>query len=249
MSNCSDALWLNVSPALKGFDRPLFRYLTNYGSIAQWEYVQAEDEPMSFEIALTLLHDDLKHNDRPIHLLGHSTSGLLGLLYARRHPERVRSLTVLSVGVYPAVDWQAHYYAQLQFLPCPRSMLLTQTVYNLFGYQSRPIARELVQILEQDLNSSLSPHTLYRRVSLAPGTISPPLLVCGGQNDIVIDPNQLQGWRDWLKPSDRLWQCPSGHYFFHYSQPRQVGRQIFDFWKSCSCRPLAERPEPIGIDY
>jgi pimeloyl-ACP methyl ester carboxylesterase len=230
MSQLPDALWLNVSPALKGFDRPLLKHLSEHTSIAQWEYCQTSDEPMSLEVALALLHDYLKQQSRPLHLLGHSTSGLLAWLYARRYPERVRSLTLLSVGVHPAVDWQAHYYAQLQLLPCLRETLLNQTVYALFGHQSRPVKRELVQVLERDLRTSLSPHTLYQRISFFPGGAPVPLLVCGGQDDIVVDPNLFQGWQSWLKEGDRLWKCHAGRYFFHYFHPQQVSEQVADFW-------------------
>ncbi len=231
MSPLPDALWLNVSPALQEFNRPLLKYLSQHITIAEWEYCQTPDEPLSLEVATVLLHDYLKHRDRPIHILGHSTSGLLGLLYARRHPEKVRSLTLLSVGVHPAVDWQAHYYTQLERLPCSRETLLTQMVYHLFGHQSRPIVGEMLRILERDLISSLSPHTLYRRISFFPGGVNVPLLVCGSQNDTIIDANLLQGWQPWLKECDRIWECPKGRYFFHYFHPRQVREQITDFWR------------------
>lgn len=249
MSQSPDALWLNVSPAFKRFDRPLLKSLSQHLAIAQWEYSQTQDEPMSFEIALTLLHDYLKHHDRPIHLIGHSTSGLLGLLYARRHPERVRSLTLLSVGVYPDIDWQAHYYAQLQLLPCSRETLLTQTVYNLFGYQSRPIVRGLLQVLERDLSRSLSPHTLYRSATFIPNGVPVPLMVCGSQDDMVVDPQLLQGWQPWLKQGDRLWQCSEGRYFFHYFQPQETGAKIAHFWNAHQFHPgLIEVSNMVGVD-
>ncbi|MDX2243497.1 MAG: alpha/beta hydrolase [Leptolyngbyaceae cyanobacterium bins.302] len=243
MSQLSDALWLSVSPALQGFDRPLLKQLSRHVSIARWEYCQTQDEALSLEVALVLLHDYLKHHPGQVHLLGHGTSGLLALLYARRHPERVRSLTLLSVGVHPAVDWQAHYYAQLQLLPCSREILLKQTVYNLFGYQSSPVMRELQQVLERDLNSSLSPHTLYQRVSFFPGGVTVPLLVCGSATDEIVDHNLLHGWQPWLKPDDRLWCCPTGRYFFHFFQPQVVGQQIVDFWSShChNLHPIADQ--------
>ncbi|MGQ9872395.1 alpha/beta fold hydrolase [Leptodesmis sp.] len=248
MSTLPHALWLNVSPALEKLDRPLLDALSRHIAIAQWQYCQTQDEPMSLEIALVLLHDYLKHHDRPIHLLGHGTSGLLGLLYARRHPERVRSLTLLSVGVHPAVDWHAHYYTQFQFLPCSRETLLMQTVYHLFGHQSRSIKRDLLQVLERDLRSSLSPHTLYRRVSFFPGGVSVPLMVCGSQNDVVVDPNLLQGWQPWLKEGDRLWQCPDGRHFFHYFYPTQVSKQIVAFWHAQpSCQAATVGLESVNI--
>ncbi|NER83613.1 MAG: alpha/beta hydrolase, partial [Leptolyngbya sp. SIO1D8] len=118
MTASPEALWLNVNPSFQRLDQKLLKVLASHNSIACWAYSQTPDEPSSLEIALTLLHDYIKGYDRPLHLMGHSTGGLLGLLYARKFPHRVKSLTLLSVGVNPAVDWKAHYYTQLERLPC-----------------------------------------------------------------------------------------------------------------------------------
>jgi pimeloyl-ACP methyl ester carboxylesterase len=243
------ALWLSVSPALTGFDRPLLKTLSQQRSIAHWAYTQTEDEAMSFEVAVALLHDYLSQHDRPVHLVGHGTSGLVGLLYTRQYPERVRSLTLLSVGAYPAVDWHAHYYAQLSLQSCARDLLLTRTVYHLFGYQSRPATRALMQVLDRDLKSALSAHTLYRRGSMFPGGVRVPLLVCAGQEDVVIDANLVQGWQPWLKPGDRLWQCPAGRYFFHYHQPQAMAATLLDFWQAQPESPcLVPVPDLVPVD-
>ena len=230
MSQPIDAVWLNVSSTLRGFDRPLLKHLSSHYALAQWEYVQSLDEPLSLDGALTLLHDYLKSCDRPVHLAGHSTGGLLGLLYARHYPARVRSLSLLSVGANPAIDWQAYYYSQLQQFRCSRDELLTQMVYLLFGYQPAPIVRELRQILDRDLQSSLSPHTLCQPFNVFPGGVSVPLLVCGSHTDQVISHHALEAWQPWLTERDRLWLCPNGRYFFHYFQPRSVSYQIAQFW-------------------
>ena len=232
MSKLPEALWVNVSPSLRRFDRSLLEVLSGQMILAQWQYCQTADEPTSLTIALDLLHDYVKQIEGPLHLLGHGTGWLLAWLYALRSPERVRSLTLLSVGAYPAVDWQAHYYVQLQLLPHSREIILAQTVYNLFGSQSRSMTRKLVEILERDLNSSLSPHSLYQRVSIFPSKVSVPLLVCGSEDDVVVEPDLLWGWQPWLKQGDRLWSCPSGRYFFHHFHPQQVSEQIQDFWNS-----------------
>lgn len=231
MSQLPDALWINVSPPLQGFDRPLLKVLSQHTSIAQWEYAQTLDEPNSFETALVLLHDYLKHYNRPIHLLGHSTGGLLGLLYARQYPERVRSLTLLSVGVNPAVDWQAHYYTQRRLLPCDQQTILRQMVYGLLGCPPKDMTKVLTKLLEQDLYQSLSPHSLVRSPSLLPISVEIPLLVCGSVDDVVVDPHQLRSWQPHLHhPASRLWVCSSGRYFFHYFYPEQVSEQITQFW-------------------
>ncbi|MEC4893297.1 MAG: alpha/beta hydrolase [Oscillatoria sp. PMC 1051.18] len=232
MTKLPDALWINVSSTLEKFDRPLLKDLSRETIIGQWEYHQSQDEPTSLEVALVLLHDYLKVRQSPIHLLGHGTGGLLAMLYTRRYPERVKSLTLLSVGVYPAVDWQAHYYAHLQLLPCSREIILTQMVRNLFGYQAPSVSQMLVETLKRDLAFSLSPHNLFRRVNIAPSKVSVPLLVCGSKDDVVIDRQQFDEWQHWLGEKSRLWQCPSGRYFFHYFYPELVSEQIIDFWHS-----------------
>ena len=232
MSTQTDVLWINTSPGFQRFDRFLIRYLSHRVSTAQWEYLQNPDEPSSLEIALVLLHDYLKSCQKPIHLLGHSTGGLLGLLYARQHPERVKSLVLLAVGANPAIDWQAHYYAMCKLLPCKRSIILAKMAQNLFGPQEKDSTHALVRLLEQDLSFSPSPHSLYQQVTIPAGGVSVPLMVCGSRDDLIVAPTALQGWKTWLKEGDRIWECPSGHHFFHYHHPQLVGKQIEQFWRS-----------------
>ncbi len=232
MSKLPDALWVNVSPSLRRLHRPLLKELCGHICLGEWQYNQTADEPTSLAIALELLHDYIQKLDRPLHLLGHGTGGLLALLYSRQYPERLRSLTLLSVGVYPAIDWQAHYYVQLGLLPCSRDRILTQTAYNLFGVYSPPVIEEFVKILERDLQTSLSPHSLYQRTHIFPITSSCPLLVCRGEHDMVVDPNLFEGWKPWMKEGDRLWECSQGRYFFHHTYPQLVKRKILEFWKS-----------------
>lgn len=229
LTPCPDAVWLNVSPSFERFDHKLSACLARHVEVAQWAYRQTPDEPSSLDVAVTLLHDYLKGHSQPVHLLGHGTAGLVGLLYARQNPHRVKSLTLLSVGVNPMVDWQAHYYTQLERLPCARQRVLTQMVHSLFGHQVCPLVRSWINLLEQDLLHSVSPHSLLKRASLCPGSVAVPLLVCGGENDFVVDPVQIQGWQSWLKPGDRIALYP-GRHFFHAVYPHRVASQILSFW-------------------
>lgn len=233
------ALWLNVSPGLCRLDRKLLEGLARYHSLSHWAYRQTPDEPSSLDIALSRLHDYLKGSHHPVHLVGHGTGGLLGLLYARQYPHRIRSLTLLSVGVNPMVNWQAYYYSQLEKLPCSRRQILTQIAYALFGYQAPPLIHSWVKLLETDLCHSPSPHSLLKRVSLFPGGASVPLMICGGQNDPIIAPDQIQGWQPWLKPGDHIWHCPEGRHFFHAEFPQLVANQILSFWDMLTPRLVA----------
>lgn len=226
-----DVLWLSVNPGFRRLEQPLLAQLGGDRAVAHWGYSQTPDEPSSLDVAVTLLHDYIKGCDRPLHLIGHSTGGLVGMRYARQFPNRVRSLTLLGVGVNPAIDWKAHYYTQLELMPCSRKRVLTQMVHTLFGQQCRHCLQGLIEKLEQDLTNSLSLHSLLKRLSLFPGGVPAPLLACGGQLDAIVDPVQVQGWQPWLKQGDRIWLCPDGRHFFHASHPQPCAAEILAFWK------------------
>jgi pimeloyl-ACP methyl ester carboxylesterase len=247
MTILPETLWLTTSPELKLFNNSSLRYLSRQTSIAQWEYHQTLDEPNSLEVAVTLLHDYLKCHSKPVHLIGHSIGGLLGLLYAREHKERVKSLTLLSVGINPGIDWHSHYYVQRKLLTCSRQMILNQMVYTLFGYQAECTRKKLIAMLEKDLDNSASPHSLYQQVSISPIHVSVPLLVCGCQDDTIVDPKQIQAWQDFMTQNStrelqtqfRLWQCPQGGHFFHHFYPDTVVREIIKFWNSLNYNLIA----------
>lgn len=226
-----DVLWVNANPAFNNLHLPYLRELSKSYGVAVWEFHQSVDEGISLEGAIALLDEYLqaRDGDRPIHLMGHGTGGLLALLYAYNYPEKVKSLTLLSVGAYPAVDWQAHFYAQFKLLPCSRDVLLQQTVYNLFGMQKKVTTHKLKSLLEKDLQTGLSLHSLYEPLRLTPKAIKVPLMVCCAQDDIVIDPTLQEDWQPWLKQNDQLWQYPRGRYFFHYFYPEAVTKAIAHF--------------------
>jgi pimeloyl-ACP methyl ester carboxylesterase len=225
------AVLLNVSPGLQRFDLPLLRLLVRDRPITHWTYRQTPDEPCSLEVALGLLVDALQAVNQPVHLIGHGTAGLLGLLCAHRFPQRVQSLTLLAVGANPAHNWQASYYAQLECLWCQRSWVLAQMASALFGRQPLPQLKYYIHLLEQDLLTAPSPHSLVRRIDLAAASVPVPTLVCGGAEDVVVDPVQLQRWDPWLKSGDRRWTCPEGRHFFHHSHAAIVAPEILGFWQ------------------
>ena len=243
ISNAFDALWLNTSPSLKRFHQPLLQRLCRPTAVAQWDYCQTPDDASSLEVAVQLLQDYLQSRDRPVHLIGHSTGGLVGLLYARQYPESVRSLTLLGVGAQVTLDWIAHYYFHLGFLTCNRSEAIAQLVPDLFGPQKPNTTRWLTKLLLQDLATSPSPHSLLQTMSLSQGGVSVPLFVCGAMDDVIVDSHELAGWRPWLKRGDRLWQYAQGRHFFHSKYPQPVSQQILDFWQTIPQVPC-QRHDP-----
>jgi pimeloyl-ACP methyl ester carboxylesterase len=231
MTQRPDVLWLSGSPSLQCFDRPLLSVLASQANVMQWQYCQGPDEGSSLSNAVQLLHDYLEQVNQPIHLIGHGISGVIGLLYARLYPDRVRSLTLLSVAEQPAMTWQTHYYVQRHLMSCSRQQVLAFMVRNLFGAELPYDIKTLVRALDRDLAEAPCFHSLFSVVDLPKGGILAPLMVCGSQTDSVVHPPAFLEWRHWLKPTDRLWKCPTGRHFFHYFQPCQVAEQVLQFWQ------------------
>ena len=270
--NKPNVLWLSMSPSLKCFDQRLLARLTKTATVRRWEYCQTMDEPCCVESVVAALHEyvsdraslekSLDGPAQPIHLAGHGVSGIVALLYAQRYPEHVASLTLLSVSARPAVNWQAHYYALRQLLPCSREMVLAHMVRLLFGQQPLRFAKALAQLLANDLDSSLTLHSLAHHTQITPGQITTgqtpvPTLVCNGAFDAVTgstasyggDDGSWQSWRcdqaascspvasDASLPSFRLWNCPKGNHFFHFYQAALVATEINAHWQSSLSTP------------
>ena len=234
MNLSPDAIWVSASDGIRAFDRPVVEYLSQNLTIAQWQYKQTLDEASSSSGAVERLHHYLTTLEHPVHLVGHGMSGVIALLYAREYPERVKSLSLLSVAAQPAVTWHTHYYVQRQLLPCSREQLLAQTVRTLFGARLPLQIQAFVKALDRDLETSPTFHSLYQLAKLPKGGTSMPLLVCAADNDAIVDWQCHAQWSHWLKPGDRLWRCPQGRHFFHFFYPEQVGNQLCQFWQSVS---------------
>ncbi|MEM9818684.1 MAG: alpha/beta hydrolase [Cyanobacteria bacterium P01_D01_bin.6] len=234
-----DGLWLSANPGLKQFDWPLLKRLNHQVEVHSWDYSQSPDEPCDLVGAIALLHDYMQGLSRPIHLLGHSLSGILALMYARQYPEYVQSLTLLSVGAEPQVSWHSHYYVLRNLLHCDRTIVLRQMVRLLFGACPPIQATHLVKILGHVLDKELAPHSLTSHEGLVAGGVRVPLLVCHGEQDVILDPNSQIQWNPFLKPGDHRWQCPEGRHFFHHEYPKLTSQKILDFWQQPICQSSA----------
>ncbi len=231
MSDSFDVLWLSASSVLQRFDQPLVGYLSKYRRIAHWEYLQNIDEGSSIDQGVELLYEFLEYSDRSVHLAGHGMGGAMALSFARRYPQKVRSLTLLAVASQPANTWHAHYYFQRQLFSISREQILASNVRSLFGNQPAKTAKKLVAALDKDLEQSPSPHSLFKLVYLPKGGVSMPMMICGCKTDPIVNSPALHDWLNWLKPEDKLWEYPQGYHFFHYFYPQEVGEQILDFWE------------------
>ena len=231
MLDRSKFLWISASPSLKYFHRHLLNNLSKVVGIELWEYYQTLDEGSSIEGAVNLLHEYLLNADCPVHLIGHGIGGVVALSYARLYPNRVASLTLLSVAVQPGINWHSYYYAQLRSLPSDRECILKSISSNLFPDACARHVCDLVDRLDRDLVEAPSNHSLFRLDILAEGGVEMPLMICGSQDDPVITSPALYGWANYFKSTDKIWHSSTGGHFFHHVHFELVSHQIQSFWQ------------------
>lgn len=116
MSDNTDVVWISSSHVLQRFDRPLLQYISKYMNVNQWEYHHNKDEGSSIDEAVDLMHKFLAPSSHPVHLAGRGAGGAIALTFARRYPQKVRSLVLLAVASQPANTWHVHYYFKGNYL-------------------------------------------------------------------------------------------------------------------------------------
>ncbi len=63
----SEALWLSVSPHLKGFDQRRLVQITQTAAVRRWEYCQTVDEPCCIEAVVAALDEYLSTRAADLH--------------------------------------------------------------------------------------------------------------------------------------------------------------------------------------
>jgi pimeloyl-ACP methyl ester carboxylesterase len=159
MSDIFDFVWLSSSAALAKFDQPLLKYLSKYMKVAHWEYHSEKDEGSSIDEVVDLLNGSLTTCTGSIHLASHGVGSAIALNFARRYPEKVRSLTLLAVAPQPAHTWYTDYYVQRDLFPISREHVLANSVCNLFGKQPHHTTKKLMGTLDQDLDQTPFSHS------------------------------------------------------------------------------------------
>jgi pimeloyl-ACP methyl ester carboxylesterase len=242
-------LWISTNPSLQCFHRHILNLLGREFSLKYWEYTQTPDEPGSLEVALSLLHEYIQTSDQPVHLIGHGLGGVLALSYARRYPDRVASLVLISVAVQPSVTWQTYYYHHLAQATCSRDFVLQVVASWLFRISSTRYIQHLADRLDRDLLEAPSNTSLLQKDQpLSQGSILQPLLVCGAADDPVLMGDIFTDWSHHLKPEDRLYHHHTGGHFFHHQYADEVGIKIINFWRQLTLQRLqCVLPKSIGV--
>ncbi|NJK34510.1 MAG: alpha/beta hydrolase [Oscillatoriales cyanobacterium SM2_2_1] len=243
-----NAVFLTAHPSGDRLDLPLIRYLCRDYGISQWSYFHAsEDSECSIDEAMTYLSEYLETLAKPVHLIGHGTGGMLAAVYAQQRPDRVRSLTLLSVATNMAHSWIGLYYQHFWRRPCCRAAAMMQIAEALCDSGDREGTRRFAALLHRDLRLGFSVHSPMGLASYPAAQVTVPLLVCGSADDVVVPPHALRQWERLFKKGDRLHLVSRGRHFFHFQSPTEVGEVIQDFWRKLSVTDNAPPPSIVSM--
>ncbi|MBB64530.1 MAG: alpha/beta hydrolase [Waddliaceae bacterium] len=193
--------------------------------------------------------------EAPINLVLHDWGGLIGMGYAVKHPEKIKSITILNTAAFHLPEGKRLPW-ELYLSRSPLGTLLIRR-FNAFsrttawiGCRRHPMSKELRDAYCAPYNSYQNRIATLRFVQDIP--LSPkdeaysvvtniqnqlkrfeqlPILICWGEKDPVFDTDYLREWEK-VFPSARIHRFPDcGHYILEDAQD-EVIPLIHSFLKS-----------------
>ena len=180
------AAWAGLVPALAGHFTCVRYDLRGHGESPTSPTPYSLDDLVA---DLEALRVRLGH-DR-IHVIGHSLGGMIGPAYARTHPDRVRSVTLLSTAAGRTTEDRAKVRAVVAAMEEegvePRLDTLVERWYTDAFVAARPDAIETRkrQVLDTPEHVFLSVFRIYAETEMAPwlDQVGCPCLVLTGELD------------------------------------------------------------------
>ncbi|HLJ21129.1 MAG TPA: alpha/beta fold hydrolase [Stellaceae bacterium] len=170
------------------------------------------------------------------HFMGHSLGGMIGPAYARRYPERVLSLGLLSTAAGRTPDDSAKVKgvvaAMRQRGIAPVLETLKERWFTPEFAAARPdvIARRLQQVIDTDAQVFLSVFDIYAETEMAPWLheVQAPTLVLTGEFDGGCPP-RLNEFIAKQLPHARLVILPNLRHAMLLEAPEQVAPPLLAF--------------------
>ncbi len=175
------------------------------------------------------------------HFAGHSLGGMIGPAYARRYPQRVRSLGLLSTAAFRTPDDSAKVRGVVQAMRtrgiAPVLATLKERWFTPEFAERRPdvIERRMQQVIDTDAQVFLSVFDIYAETEMGPWLpeILHPCLVLTGEHDGGCSPRLNREIAAAL-PASRLEILPGLRHAILLEAPNEVAKPMLEFLRSKS---------------
>ena len=170
------------------------------------------------------------------HFMGHSLGGMIGPAYARKYPERVISLGLLSTAAGRTADDSAKVKGVVAAMRAkgiaPVLATLKDRWFTPEFAERRPdiIARRMQQVIDTDPSVFLSVFDIYAETEMAPWLheVKQPALVLTGENDGGCNP-RLNEFIAAELPRSELAILPTLRHAILLEAPDQVAAPVLAF--------------------
>ncbi len=239
-----------------GADRQIWRFLTpilkKSFKVITYDLRSHGKAPLTeANFGLDDLVDDLESVRQRIgvnqaHIAGHSLGGMIGPAYARKYPERVLSLALLSTAAGRSEDdsrkvWSVVHAMEREGIPNVLSTLTDRWFTDRFIAQHPEIVEaRLKQVTDTDAASFLNVFRIYAGTKMLPWLheITVPTLVLTGENDGGCSPRLNRLIADHL-PDSELVILPGYKHSILLEAGPEVAEQIVRFIKHRSSQNKA----------
>lgn len=170
------------------------------------------------------------------HFAGHSLGGMIGPAYARKHPQRVRSVGLLSTAAGRTDEDRTKLdavYGKLisEGIPATLQVLVDRWFTDEFAARHpEMVERRLAQVIATDAEVFLNVFRIYAHTEMAPWLheIDTPCLVLTGENDGGCNP-RLNRFIDAELPDSELVILPDYKHSILVEAPQQTADALRDF--------------------
>jgi len=192
---------------------------------------------------------------RDITLLVHDWGGMIGMVYATRHPERIRRIIITNTAAFPPPAGKTlplrlqitrnlkvfavpailgfNLFARAAIYMAPARRLASDVALALIAPYDRPANRLATLKFVQDI--PIAPrdpsYELVRQTGLRLHHLGGiPMLICWGKQDFVFDMDYLREWRRRF-PDAETHVFPNGGHYLLEDNPLEIGRIVKAFLK------------------
>lgn len=170
------------------------------------------------------------------HVAGHSLGGMIGPAYARRFPDRVLSLGLLSTAAFRTEDDSAKVWGVVKAMEekgIPRVLETLTARWFTDGFiEANPdiVERRLKQVIDTDAEVFLNVFRIYAGTEMAPWLheVTAPSLVLTGENDGGCNPRLNREIAAAL-PNSELVILPDFKHSILVEAGEAVSRHMIDF--------------------
>lgn len=240
----SSYLWRNVMPELSKNNQVIALDLPGFG-----QSDKVLEDSFSFNYYDRIIDSFLEKLEiSKVHLVVHDLGGPVGLYWATKHPEKIKSLVLLNTLVYPEMSWAVKLFMLMTFMPVVKKWLWSSSgivwAMRLGVYNKSKLTKDILYNYHIPFSNQEKRKVLLKTVQrLSPKgfiTIAQklqefniPVRLIYGENDKIL-PDVAKTMERVKKdlPQAEIFSIAKCGHFLHEDEPERLSELLVEFYNS-----------------